>query len=143
MKTSENSIYLPGRVIIKLGPSASAVKSARAFGISELDAIAQKYSVESISQVFPDAPASPKGNVDLTKFYVLKYTSPVDAFAAANDLSALAEVDYAEPWFIYRTSDVQVFTPNDSLYPLQSALTRIRADSACGVSQGDTSGRIC
>lgn len=139
MKTPENSLYLPGRVIVKLAPSAGAAKGARSFGISELDAYAGKYSVVSISQVFPDAPGFRKGNVDLTRFYVLKYSSPVDAFVAAAELSALADVDYAEPWFIYRTNDVQAFTPNDSLYALQWALTRIRADSAWGVSQGDTS----
>src|SRR5258706_15513933 len=66
MKTPENSIYLPGRVIVKLGPSAGAAKSARSFGITELDAFAQKYSVESIARVFPDAPASRRESVDLT-----------------------------------------------------------------------------
>jgi subtilisin family serine protease len=139
MKTPENSMYLPGRVIVKLGPSAAVAKGARSFGIAALDAFAQKYSVESVAPVFPDARVPGNGTVDLTKFYVLKYSSPVDAFSAARELSALADVDYAEPWFIYRTNDAPAFTPNDSLYPLQWALTRIRADSAWGVSQGDTS----
>jgi serine protease len=139
MKTPENSYYLPGRVIVKLGPSSGVSKVARSFGIASLDAFAQKYSVESVSQVFPEASAPGTGKVDLTKFYVLKYSSPVDAFVAARELSALAEVDYAEPWFIYRTNDAQVVTPNDSLYPLQWALTRIKADSAWNVGQGDTS----
>src|ERR1043166_6905812 len=83
MKTPENSLYLPGRVIVKLAPSAGAAKGGRPLRVSGLDAYGRKVSVVSISQVFPDAPGFRKGNVDLTRFYVLKFFSPVDAFVAA------------------------------------------------------------
>ena len=140
MKTPENSLYFHDRVIVKLSPSAGAAKTARSFGISSLDAFAQRYSVESISRVFPEASVpNNEGEVDLTRFYVMKYSSPVDAFAVAKELSDVPEVDYAEPWFIYRTDGAPAAAPDDSLYSLQWALTRIRADSAWSVSQGDTS----
>ena len=87
MKTPENSLYFHDRVIVKLGPSAGTAKAARSFGISSLDEFAQRYSVESISQVFPQASApGKKGEVDLTRFYVMKYSSPVDPFAVAKEL---------------------------------------------------------
>lgn len=140
MKTPENSSYFHDRVIVKVGSSGSLSKSARSFGIAALDAFAQKYSVESISRVFPEASAPVRnGEVDMTRFYVMKYHSPVDPFSAAKELSGLPEVEYAEPWFIYRTDGTPAFSPNDSLYSLQWALTRIKADSAWNVGQGDSS----
>ena len=144
LKTPANSQYLRDRIIVKLGPAQTPVnggaRTALSFGIPGLDQVAQRYSVAGIARVFPEAKAPVReGEVDLTRFYVMKYSSPVDPFSAAKELSDLPEVDYAEPWFIYPTNGAQAFTPNDSLYLLQWAMGVIRADSAWSVSQGDTS----
>ncbi len=144
MKDPETSSYFHDRVIVKLAQGetlpAGGAKTVAAFGISALDRMAQRYSAQSITRAFPEAPAPRhEGDVDLSRFYVMKYSSPVDAFNLAKEMSALGEVEYAEPWFIYPTTGTQVFTPNDSLYNLQWALRVIRADSAWSVGQGDTS----
>lgn len=139
MKTPENSRYLPGRVIVKLNQSIPA-RAGRSPGIPALDAAAQRYSAQSVAQIFPEAtlPAKP-GEGDLSRIYVINYSSPFDAFTVAKELSALPEVEYAEPWFIYSIDDARALTPNDSLYANQWALVKIKADSAWSVSTGDTS----
>ena len=124
---------------MKLNPSIPA-RAGRQLGLSALDAAAQRYSAQSVSQIFPEATLSAKpGEGDLSRFYVMNYSSPFDAFTVAKELSALPEVEYAEPWFIYAVDDARAFTPNDSLYANQWALVKIKADSAWSVSTGDTS----
>ena len=88
--------------------------------------------------MFPVAPVPKKqGDVDLAKFYVVKFSSPEDPFSLSEELSQLDEVQYAEPWFIYPIT--KVFTPNDPSYSLQWGLSKINATTAWDVEQGDTS----
>src|SRR5207245_4163369 len=69
LKTPENSRYLPGRVIVKLNPSIPA-RAGRQLGLSALDAAAQRYSEQSVSQIFPEETLLAKPGVgDLSRFY--------------------------------------------------------------------------
>lgn len=137
MKTPETSTYLPDRVIVKV---AAPGQSSGVFGVASLDRYLQQFGVYSITPLFPAAsPPSRSGEVDLTQIYVLRYSSPVDPFAVARELSQLQEVVYAEPWFIYPVNGAVTCTPNDTSRGKQWALDRIQADSAWCVSQGDTS----
>ncbi len=138
MKTPANSRYLPGRVIVKLRPMRLS-KAAQSFGVSSLDQFAGKFGVQSIGEIFPHhvTPANPD-RVDLTRFYLLRYSQNSDPFTVAKELSGRPEVEYAEPWFIYEVDANPTFTPSDSLFPNQWALKKIKADSAWNVTQGDT-----
>lgn len=139
LKSPQNSNYLPDRIIVKLSSSTRSTRELGVFGVPGLDEFVQRYRATSIDQMFPHH-ASPgaKGAVDLSEFYVLKYSSPINAFEVARELSQLPEVQYAEPWFIYPVSEA-AFIPNDPDYTKQWALARVQADSAWEVSQGDTS----
>lgn len=140
MKTPENSHYLPDRVIVKLAASVPFSKADGLFGVPALDRYAQRYGARSITRLFPSsAPPAHPGDVDLTRIYVVQYSTPIDPFSVARELSALAEVQYAEPWFIYPVSGTATCTPNDTSRSKQWALDKIQADSAWCVSQGDTS----
>ena len=137
-KTPQTSKYMPGRVIVKLRPGP-LVKSRQSFGAVKLDRFAQQYGIEGIDEMFPNRPAAAKpSTVDLSRFYVLKYSKPMDPFAVAKELSLQADVEYAEPWFIYPVDAAPTFTPSDSEYIYQWALKRIKADSAWTVTQGDS-----
>jgi serine protease len=135
-KTRENSYFLAGRVIIKFKEQLPAVKMAATTGIHRLDKILSKYSITSIEKIFQDktSPAE-DGKIDLSKFYVITYTSPYDPFTVAEELSYQADIEYAEPWFIY---PVNACTPNDPSRSLQWHLTKVLADSAWCVQTGDT-----
>jgi serine protease len=140
MKSPENSEYLPGKVIVKLSAVAPLSKLKTRFGLSGIDSYLQKYSVQSIVRMFPDNMVDRSGRkIDLSGFYVIQYSSPHDAFSVAKDLSQCAELQYAEPWFIYKTSELTACSVNDSYRYLQWGLSKIFADSAWCVSTGDTS----
>ncbi len=139
MKTPGTSQYLPDRVIVKLTAAVPVSKAAQTFGVSSLDRFVQQYNPRSIERLFPTSEPTAQGdNVDLTRFYVMKFTAPMDPFTVARELSGLPEVQYAEPWFIYPIDGVTACTPNDTSRSLQWGLTKIMADSAWCVSTGDT-----
>ncbi len=139
MKSQENSSYLPDRVIVKLNPGSVSMKSANRFGIAALDNFVQRYSVQSVERIFPENFIDSKGrSVDMSNFYVIRYTSPIDAFKVAEEISQQAEVQYAEPWFIYKLDDVTACSVNDTYRSSQWALNKILADSAWCISTGDT-----
>src|SRR5208283_2418528 len=140
LKTPQNSKYLPDRIIVKFQPSVHPSKSLNMFGVSAVDAYTQRYGVRSVEPMFPySSPPKKEGDVDLTKFYVMKFSTPMDAFKVADELSQLSEVEYAEPMFIYPVTDIETCTPNDSARSLQWNLNNILADSAFCISHGDTS----
>ncbi len=141
LKTPQNSRYLPDRVIVKFEPSVHPSKLLNMFGVMSVDAYAQRYGVQSVEPMFPHSkPPKKAGDVDLSKFYLMKFSASRDAFKVAGELSQLPEVQYAEPVFKYRVSgDATLCTPNDSSRSLQWNLNNIFADSAFCISQGDTS----
>src|SRR5689334_13780432 len=140
LKSREGSRWLPGKVIVKIEPSRFWSKSAHTFGIPSLDAFVARYGTSTIEPLFPGhAPPAHEGDVDLTKFYVMNFSSPVDAFTVAGELSQLTEVRYAEPWFVYPLAEVATCTPNDTARHNQWYLNKTLADSAYCISQGDTS----
>lgn len=138
-KSRESSLYLPDRVIVKLKAAAQSSKAAQTFGVPALDAFAGRYPAASAARMFPGhaAPRSER-EVDLTQFYTFRFAGPIDAFAVAEELSLRPEVEYAEPSFIYKTSDAAVFTPNDTSFSKQWHLLKVKADSAWSITQGDT-----
>ena len=136
LKTRENSQYLKDRIIIKLMPEAREVMSSSRLGIPAVDAILTQISATSIDVMFPAQLAErDRKSVDLTRFVVVKYSSPVDPFSVSEELSRLEEVQYAEPWFIYPIS----YDPNDPFFSTQYGMSKIQAPAAWDLTQGDTS----
>jgi subtilisin family serine protease len=139
LKTQTNSEYLPDRIVVKLMSDASASPSKMAFGISSIDAVLSHIALSSVERMFSAAKSPAKqDDVDLTKLYVVKFTSPEDPFALAQQIAALPEVQYAEPWFIYKTN----FIPNDPSYSLQWGLPKVNAPAAWDVEQGNDTVKI-
>ncbi len=142
LKTKEDSHILPGRVIVKLHTAPFGSGAGSTFGVPSVDKFVQRYNAQSVIPLFPARPAAvtaTSADDEMSKIYVMKFSSPIDPFQMALEISALPEVDYAEPWFIYQVDDAAVVTPNDSLYSKQWGFAKIQADSAWNVSQGDTS----
>ncbi|HZY09542.1 MAG TPA: hypothetical protein VFF29_00155, partial [Bacteroidota bacterium] len=140
MKTSHNSRYVHNQVIVKLNSSVIPSQVRGKFGAPALDEFVRRYSVQSVARIFPHHKSpSAQSNVDLTKFFILKFNSPMDAFKVAEEISNLPEVQYAEPVFIHSIDDMATCTPLDSLRSQQWALNKIQADTAWCISDGDTS----
>ncbi len=138
-KTVENSHYLPDRVIVKLQKSVQPNRKSRFFGISSVDKVLERFSVSSVEQIFPDRIKGKNGKeLFMTNFYAVNFSSPVDPFSFAKELSNLTEIEYAEPWFIYPISDITSCRPNDTFRNYQWGLDKILADTAWCIEQGDT-----
>lgn len=135
MKSRENSHYLPDRVIVKFKNQPSLSKGAT--GIQSVDEILGKYSAKSVQKIFENklTPTDAK-QVDLSRFYVVTFNAPYDAFTVAEELSQQDEIEYAEPWFIY---PLDACPPNDPMRSSQWHLTKVLADTAWCLQQGDTS----
>ncbi|MFH0990891.1 MAG: S8 family serine peptidase [bacterium] len=133
-----NSLYMHDRIIIKLMPKATTSLSKSLSGIQAIAAILSRVSVTSDRAMFVNPPAvQKKGDVDLSQFYVVQFSSPNDPFALTEELSKLPEVQYAEPWYI-ATLTQTTSTPNDPLYTNQWGLKKIKAEEAWGISKGDS-----
>jgi serine protease len=138
MKNRQNSLYLPDRVIVKLMPRASSSLSKSLSGIESIDRVLSRAMGVNAAQTFATAAAPQKpGDVDLSLFYTVAYSSPNDPFALAEELSKLPEVQYAEPWFIQKLTE-RTLAPNDSLYAFQWSLKKINAPAAWDITQGDS-----
>jgi subtilisin family serine protease len=136
LKTPSNSEFLPDRIIIKLMPEVSASITKSSFGIISLDVALSRLSAITIEKMFPVAPPLAKADdIDLSKFYVVHFTTPVNVFSFAEEITRLDVVQYAEPWFIYKVN----YTPNDPSLNLQWGLQKVKAQQAWDISQGDTS----
>ena len=139
LKSRDNSEYLADCVIVKLMEDANLSPSSGSFGIASIDVVLSTASVSSVKEMFPQGMAGrAAGNADLSRFYVVKYTSPVDPFSLAEQLSSLPEVQYAEPWFIYPVAGSPLYTPNDPMLSSQYGLTRIQVQQAWDITRGDT-----
>jgi serine protease len=139
LKTRDNSHYLPDRIIVKLVDGTNVSGGKQISGIAGLDKISSRYGITSIEQIFPSVTSTKKGQaVELSNYITLRYTSPLDPFTLAEELSKLPEVQYAEPWFIYPINDVQTCRPNDTYRNTQASLDRVLADTAWCIEQGDT-----
>ncbi|TSA19020.1 T9SS C-terminal target domain-containing protein [bacterium] len=138
MKNRNNSLYLPGRVILKLMPRTATSLSKSVFGVGSVDRVLSRAMGVANAQMFPTASVAQKpGDVDLSLLYTVAYSSPNDPFTLAEELSKLPEVQYAEPWFIYPLAE-RTSLPNDSLYGQQWALQKVNAPAAWNITQGDS-----
>ncbi|HTY36986.1 MAG TPA: S8 family serine peptidase [Bacteroidota bacterium] len=138
MKDRNNSLYFPDRIIVKLMPRSTTSLSKSMFGIESIDRVLSQAMGVIYAQTFTAAtPPQKPGDVDLSLFYTVVFTSPNDPFTLAQQLSQLPEVQYAEPWFISRLAG-GTFVPNDSLYAFQWHLRKVNAPSAWDITQGDS-----
>ena len=138
LKNRTNSEYLPGIVIVKLMPQATTSLSKSSFGVASIDRVLSRVMGVSTAQLYPTATAKKTGEVDLSQFYAVHYSSPNDPFTISEELSQLPEVQYAEPWFISRVSRDRAFTPNDPLFGSQWGLSKINAQTAWNYAEGDS-----
>jgi subtilisin family serine protease len=114
----------PGVVVVKFQQTVSA--KARAdlqgavprSGLTAVDALLQRYGVTSVEAVWRDrSRVSKPGAASLQRLFVLHFDSGDEALDVARQFDALAEVEYAEPLFVYSLD----YVPNDTSWPAQSA----------------------
>jgi subtilisin family serine protease len=122
--------YAPGVLVVKFrDPVDSRTRAdlqsgSPHSGQATFDALLQRHGVqraEPVSKSLRNAAgtggAGKRGSADLGRIFILHYDDATDALDVARQFDALAEIEYAEPLFVYPID----YTPNDSSWLLQSA----------------------
>ncbi|WKZ71999.1 MAG: S8 family serine peptidase [Ignavibacteriaceae bacterium] len=123
--------YLSNELIIKFKyyqpTDVSGKVTPDALILSKMEFLGAK----SVNTVFPPkaVEASSRG---IERIVSLKYGSNVDPLYAAAKLSAVAEIEWIEPRYVYSTSGV----PNDPQWSRQWFLPKIKAAEAWDINQG-------
>ncbi|HEX2866436.1 MAG TPA: S8 family serine peptidase [Ignavibacteriales bacterium] len=118
--------YLPGEVVVKLKTGKRLSKTSL---ISSLESKLSSYNIKNISSTFPEKTGS------LGDIVTIEYGAALDPMEMAEKLKASGDVLWAEPHFVYKTSDA----PNDPSFSLQWNLSRIQAELAWAITQGSSS----
>jgi len=132
---------VPGTVIIKLRASSAQTTGSRLKPSGSLEARLSDAGAASVRQMFPSAHAARKSapqdeSVGLPRVFSVTLTPGLDPWTVAEELSALPEIEYAEPKYVHRLHD----SPNDPLLANQaSAFTRISAYGAWTLAKGNSS----
>ena len=129
---SNNALYMSNTVVIKLKIKPLA-KSDRSILLSDnVNRALSEFKLNSTRCFLQNN----NSGTELDRIIIVKYDSNQDPHFVAKQLSALKEVEWAEPKFICRVVD---FTPNDPSYGNQYSLPLIKAPAAWNIIQGDTS----
>ncbi len=134
-----NKLALPGVVIVKFKPGVTP-------SVQELFKV-PGFEKKIVTEANPTGMQAllqtmhmklDKASQVLSNIYIVHYSSTVTPALMAKSLSLNPNVQYAEPHYIYKVSDVN-FTPNDSLIADQYALSLIQAFNAWNITEGDSS----
>ena len=91
------------------------------------------YSLKSAYKIYPTVTDNTGAGLD--RIIEIKYGSDVDPQYLASQIKKSADVEWAEPRYIYKTS----YVPSDPSFSKQWSLTKINATQAWDVAKGDTS----
>jgi subtilisin family serine protease len=125
---------VPNTVIVKMkvDPKDALLKGD---GLNKFNAILDNCKMESFEKIFPHKQkllkSSPE-SIDLSKFYILKYSEDISPYEVIQALSKNELVEYAEPKYIRKI----VHSPNDIYFASQWALKNIEAERAWDISRG-------
>ncbi|MFQ5797155.1 MAG: S8 family serine peptidase [Bacteroidota bacterium] len=132
--STTGSEYLAGVVLIKLKTFAGTLGKST-IGVAALDAAMEPYGVRQVRRMFPHhQPSQDRKKVDLSRFVIVEYSSPVDPASLAKELGTNPAVEYAEPKYVSYIEKI----PNDSLYWNQWHLPKIQAPEAWDITQGSS-----
>lgn len=138
--------YVPGEVIVKFKNESGVVMKANAKGgfatssQTSLDTRLNNLGIKATEQLMPLTGALPKNKkapqhrlpngrviekVDLSKLYCLRFDNGSSVEEMVKQLSAMPEVEYAEPNMIVRTCAFETNYSSDPLYSQQWAINAV------------------
>ena len=127
------------RIFLKLTPAAESVRvrsaGPAALGLEAVDAFLNARDASAVLPAFANLKAQDRDPYGLSRIYVAAYRDdqPIDLVTA--ELSALAEVEYAEPIYRRELYDAQMI-PNDPYFNSSWHHTRIETPDAWDIQTG-------
>ncbi|MFA6980353.1 MAG: S8/S53 family peptidase [Ignavibacteriaceae bacterium] len=139
-KGPEQYKYLPGSLVVKLKKQPTGLMKSRLDVEAVLSNLQMKYGIQSTSKAFETAKLKKRiGIEELERVFIMNVPAPTDLESLARNLEQDPLVEYAEPQYIIPINKA----PNDQYYNgpqyQQYQLPLVKADSAWGVSVGDSS----
>lgn len=150
LSTCSFADYVPGEVVVKFKKEAVNMQgTVQAIGAISTKSPSLKNALidlgaQKIEKVFPDSSYQiPQGTIasvapkkhDLSLFYLLVFNRNANIIELAKQLSALPNVEMAEPNYICKA----FLTPNDPQYSSQWGLGKIQSTKAWDVTTGEAS----
>jgi serine protease len=128
---NENGIYLTNTLVIKLKPPQSLNKSSADLS-QQISKLFGQFKIISAEPMFKNISSD---NSPLAGIIQIKYESGMDPIYIASKMKGSAEIEWAEPKFVYEVD----YVPNDPSLGNQYNLPKINAAQAWDISKGDTS----
>jgi subtilisin family serine protease len=138
--------FVAGEILVKFKPQVAVAARPGLLpstSLNSLDALMQSQGVSAAEPVFKDAKKPGVGAMvavngkqqaapDLTTIYKLRLPANGDVLAAVKAFQADPNVEYAEPNYLARMTDV----PNDPGYSQQWALPAVHSEEAWTITKG-------
>ncbi len=109
--------YLSGVILLKLVHPLENGGVAKASGIGALDALCARHGVERLEPLVPADGSARTAGAGLSRLYRVQFSSGADALEVARAFAASADVEYAEPQFVYPLAALS----NDPLYAVEQS----------------------
>ena len=109
--------YLPGVILLKLVRPLQIAGVAKTTGIGALDALCTRHGVERLEPLVPSSSHARIAGADLSRLVRVQFSSGEDALEVARAFAANADVEYAEPQFVYPLTALS----NDPLYAAEQS----------------------
>ncbi|MEI6091183.1 MAG: S8 family serine peptidase [bacterium] len=128
----EKPKYLPGAIIVKFKENSQFLKADKKAKI-ELMKSSFESSVVSVETPFKSMIKPNDDSYGISRITEIRFTSAVDAYTLAQEISKNPDVEYAEPMYERKLCEL---VPNDARYSLQWAPKMIGLERAWEVTQG-------
>jgi subtilisin family serine protease/fibronectin type 3 domain-containing protein len=130
------SIPLYGKtVLVKLAQSSALTKSSNHLsktGVPSVDGLLQKWHVDNVRSLFVSSDPIVEMSVSLKSWIAIEISDDAEAQEAVNELFLSDAVIAVQENRVFRLS----FIPNDSLYPNQYALEKMKAAEGWDIERG-------
>jgi subtilisin family serine protease len=124
--------YIPGAVIVKFKANSQFLSGDKKAKL-ELMKSAFESTVISVETPFKEMIKPADDFNGVSRITEIRFSSAVDAFTLAQEISKNPDVEYAEPMYERKLSE---FVPNDSRYSLQWGPKKIGLEKAWELTQG-------
>lgn len=126
--------YLANKVVVKFKESSNNVFYKSSLIPSETAKHLDNISATKVEKTYTVLNEEAVNYSDINRTYVIEYSSPYDPLTLSKKLSNTSNIEWAEPWYVYKIS----LEPNDPKYldGTQWYLNKISAPQAWDLSTG-------
>ncbi len=130
--------FVPHTVVVKFRTNTKSSLTKHAAGLSSLTPAYMRFGITQTEQMYPDhaeAFTSEGRDLGIDRLYRMYFSAETDPITVAKALSAIPDVEYAEPEQIHEL----LYRPNDASLGQQYAINLMHLPEAWDITKGDSS----